>query len=85
MKKWPAGSHVVLEGNKYTKRKVICFIATKESENMEVRTPYEAKWKDDFGATVLSEQNHIVGSEILLVCNCIEELTPPNDPLSYPP
>ena len=64
MKNWPAGSHIVLEGNKngveliaigykYNKRKVICFIATKGSRNTEPGNPYKARWKDDNGATII--------------------------------
>ena len=66
MKNWPAGSSLVLEGRKdgvdmlaigykYCKRKVISFIATKGSGHTEPGIPYEARWKDENGATMYKE------------------------------
>lgn len=63
MKDWPAGSHLVLHskidgvdlvavGYKYSKRKVVSFLANKRAANLQPGKPYLAKWKDAHGNTV---------------------------------
>jgi hypothetical protein len=64
MKDWPAGSHIVLEGQatregvgliaigyKYNSRKSLCFISHKDAGATECTDFYEAKWKDRNGNT----------------------------------
>ena len=59
MKDWPAGSHIVLEGQatregvdliaigyKYNSRKSLCLICHKGAGSTECNDFYEAKWKD---------------------------------------
>ena len=60
MKKWPGGTHIVMQGKdpfynqtllaigyKYNLNKVLCFIASENAGNTLPGDPYRSRWKDD--------------------------------------
>jgi hypothetical protein len=87
MKDWPAGSHIVLEGEatreggvgliaigyKYNSRKSLCFICHKDAGATECTDFYEAKWKDRNGNT---ESRRVPRPDIMgryfRVCNRVD-------------
>ena len=85
MKEWPGGSHLVMEsqhpdgfqllaiGYKYNSKKVVSFVATKGCGDTEAGIPYEARWKDDNGNTVVRDvKRPEIVSKYFTKCNSID-------------
>ena len=85
MKEWPGGSHLVMEsqhpdgfpliaiGYKYNSKKVVSFVATKGCGDTEAGIPYEARWKDDNGNTMVRDvKRPEIVSKYFTKCNSID-------------
>ena len=69
MKNWPGGTYIVLEGTspnghslisigyKYNKRKVLCFVATKNAGKTTLGDPYHARFLDGMNNVVSRNVN----------------------------